>query len=539
MACALLATASVAALLHISPSDAQESGLRGPVNEAEVNAALLKRNAPAQDGQFARYQPVSEGAAPDQGLFSEPPGSDDAFSGDAAPLPGRQLSTARQRAEDTRLQAATTTGAATRTNIAEAETDDTTTATVRLGTIDSETNLTIDPGAARESAIERGVLEQDYSPFAPPGIRMGSFVLRSSIEQGLTATSNADFSSTGSSALLSETALRLNAVSDWSSHAASIDAYGLFRKSVAGQEESDAEGGINSRLDLELGNDFRAIARLGYNVAPESATSPVVIVGTASQPLHHVVDGSLGLEKDVGKMRFGVTGGVIHDNYSDAELSGGGSLSQRDRNSTLLLTTLRGGYEISPALTPFAEVEFGRRNYELRLDSSGFERSATRFGARAGFELDMGEKLSGEVSAGWLTEDFDDDRLRAITTPTINADFRWSPERGTVVGLNALTTIEDTTTAGASGSVLYAARLSVDREIRANLTGYAALGAALRDYAETDEHDTTLIAEAGLTWWLNRYAGLTGRLSHETFNSTLPDRSSKTNSIFFGIKAQR
>ena len=38
--------------------------------------------------------------------------------------------------------------------------------------------------------------------------------------------------------------------------------------------------------------------------------------------------------------------------------------------------TLRAGYEISPALTPFIETEVGRRLYELRQDSAGYARSS-------------------------------------------------------------------------------------------------------------------------------------------------------------------
>ena len=96
-------------------------------------------------------------------------------------------------------------------------------------------------------------------------------------------------------------------------------------------------------------------------------------------------------------------------------------------------STLRTGYEISPALTPFVEIEIGRRLYDQEIDSAGFRALVRPLAARAGLELDLGEKLSGEISAGWLREDFDDDRLEPLSTPTVNADLKWSPERGTDV----------------------------------------------------------------------------------------------------------
>ena len=158
---------------------------------------------------------------------------------------------------------------------------------------------------------------------------------------------------------------------------------------------------------------------------------------------------------------------------------------------------------------------------------------------RGGLGLDLGEKLSGEIAAGWIREDFDDERLEPLSTPTVEADLKWSPERGTDVTLSGSTLLEGTTTAGESGSVLYSSAVGIERQIRSNLTGNANFGAAYRDYAESDGYDVILNAEASLTWWLNRYAGVVTRVRYEDVSSNLPDRDAETNSIFLGLKLQR
>jgi hypothetical protein len=409
----------------------------------------------------------------------------------------------------------------------------------RAPSVNSEERQPLDRGVERTGSIEGRNKKPEDDPFAAVGIRAGSFILRPTIEQGVTATSNADSSSGGSPAVLSDTTLRHNAISDWRENSASLDGYTTYRKTLSGDEVKDVRGRVDATLNIDLDRDWRAIAKLGYEAAPESASSPVVIQDTVSQPLRQTLDGSLGIEKAIGKARFGLTGAVEHDVYGDAKLSSGGTLSQKDRDSTLYTATLRGGYEISPALTPFVEIETGRRLYSQRIDNSGFERSATRLGARAGVELDMGEKLAGEFSAGWLREAIDDDRLEPISGATVNADLKWSPERGTIVGLSGTTIVEGTTNAGESGSLLYSCRLSLERKIRDNLTGGAAVGADWRDYVGSDGHDLTLSAEASLTWWLNRYAGLTTRARTEKLTSNLPGRDETTNSIFVGLKLQR
>jgi hypothetical protein len=569
-ALALLLTTSALAWAGASSAYAQQLGLRGEVSEKSVQQNRIITGAvPArpQAGQAVTansdtllpptYVPASTSALtePLDGAAA-PATADDPFSERPAAAPKSKSSsatrnkkndeetptTANGKPNPTRRAMATDTSAtdpnATDTGPAGDELQQR--ANRRARTVDYDDRQKLDPGVERTGSIEGGDRKpEEEDPFAAVGIRAGSFILRPSLEEGVTATSNADSSFNGSSAVLSETTLRLNAASDWRENSASADGTLTYRKTLSGQQIDDLRGRVDGTLNIDLADDLRAIAKLGYEAAPESASSPVAVEGAISQPLRQTLNGSLGIEKDVGKARFALTGAVQHDIYGDAELSSGGTLSQKDRNATLYTAKLRGGYEISPALTPFVELETGRRVYGQRIDNSGYERSATRFGARAGVELDMGEKLAGEFSAGWLRESIDDDRLEPVSGATVNADLRWSPERGTIVGLSGSTIVEGTTNPGESGSLLYSSRLSLERQIRDNLTGNAALGVDWRRYVGSDARDRTLSAEASLTWWLNRYAGLTTRARTEKLTSNLPGREATTNSIFVGLKLQR
>ncbi|TPI21658.1 MULTISPECIES: outer membrane beta-barrel protein [unclassified Mesorhizobium] len=580
---ALLLTASALALLRPAPAFSQETELRGEVSESAILADQQRKArqlraqgsldqtppAAAQDTAPTTYQPSSPGAVPDDdqtagatdSIFDQPQATDDPLVDTKAPAKPRRPSTAAQRARDAKSAAKADTKTANRNKAkkkAGEATDGTTTAATtatgdqadaaatdddgsnrRAVTIDSVDKQKLDPGQERTASIEGQKVKPEDDPFAAPGVKVGTFVFRPTLEQGFTATSNADSSSTGKSAVLSETALRFTATSDWRENSALVTGYGQFRNSVSGEKINDAQGRIEGQLNVDLDNELRAIAKLGYEAAPESASSPDAIAGVTSQPLRQTVDGSLGLEKSIGKMHYALTGAVSHDFYGDAELTDGTSISQKDRNNTLYTATLRTGYEISPALTPFTEVELGRRVYDQRLDADDFARSSKRFGARAGLELDMGDKLSGEFSVGWLREALDDSRLPAIAGPSVNADLKWSPERGTTIGLTGKTEVETTTTAGQSGDILYSGRLTGERQIRANLTANSALGLDWRDYTGSDGHDMILSAEAGLTWWLNRYAGVTTRVRTEKLTSNLPGRDYTTNSVYLGLKVQR
>jgi hypothetical protein len=331
----------------------------------------------------------------------------------------------------------------------------------------------------------------------------------------------------------------VSASSDWSRHSGALTGYGTYRKSIDGDRVENYYAGLDGVLQFDLANEYQLELRGNYLISPESATSPVVIEGTLDEPIRQIIEGSAGLSKSFGALQLTGTGRVERQIYGDADLSTGGTVSQKDRNSTLAAFVLRTGWELSPALTPFVEGEIGRRFYDNERDTAGYERSALRSGARAGVEFDITEKLEGEVSAGWLQEDFDDSRLQTLRGATFAADLRWSPMRGTSVSLNGDTTVEGTTTPGGSGSVLYSAALSASRELRANLTGAASIGLGLRDFKDVDGRDVIWNTETSLTYWLNRSTGIIGRARYEQVRSDLPFRDSETASIFVGLRLQR
>lgn len=523
---------------------AQALPLRGELSENAINRQILPRartDAAPQAGQTNptqdAYVPSSPGAVPDEpeptSLFPlETTLQDEDETVVRTPPVRVRARPEPETAEDTEVPAPA----------AAEDIDETPTATTRqerLDALDEEANGRLEADNARAEAIEGRDAQAETDPYAPLGIRIGTFDVNAEFDQGLRATTNVDSSPGGGSAVLSETQLRLNAFSDWSRHSATVSAYGIVRKTISGDEFSEVEGGADAVFNADLANGFTGRAALGYSVRPESATSPVVIVNSQNRPLRHNFDGELALRKEVGKARLGISGAVDRSIYEDADIVGGGTVSQEERNSTLATVTLRAGYAISPALAPFVETEIGRRFYDVKVDSSGYERSANRLALRAGAEIDLGEKLSGEFSAGWLRESFDDSRLLAASGVDLDARLDWSPERDTTVSLLAGSEVEGTTTAGESGSVRYTGDIRVTRKVRSNLTVGASGGIAWRDYIGSPDHEMTLVAEATATWWLSRYVGINSRLRHESFRSTLPGRDSETSSVYLGLRLQR
>lgn len=515
-------------LLGLAAASSSGSALEQPMNgeplQTGLEATSYRPSQPSRQSQEERQDPIAANPQPTL---------DDVFDNDT--LLGEEQAASASPAADADDATAAASGGETGTIGAA---PDLTTGTIRVDSTDPR-NLRATRDNTRVTPIGGRDIERGDDPFAPLGIRAGSFLLFPTLEQGIGWTSNAGQSPVGESSAFSQTSLRLNALSNWSRHGASIEADGTYRKSIDGDEFSEFEGGVSGEVLLDFANQLNARLAAGYRVRPESDSSPEAIAGTVDEPLRHTFTGSAGATKEFGRLRLGVTGDVERAIFGDAELTDGTVVSQSDRDATLATVSLRAGYEISPALRPFVEAEIGRRVYDERLDSDGFARSADRYGARAGVELDLRDKLRGEFSAGWLTERPDDDRLQAISGLALEGNLAWSPVRGTVVELSGSTAVEGSTTAGDTGSLLYSGSLALRRELRSNLTGIALIGADLRDYAGSGDRDVVLRGEASLTWWMNRYAGVTGRVRHEIQESTLPDRDYEETSVYLGLTLQR
>lgn len=413
---------------------------------------------------------------------------------------------------------------------------------IRVGSIDTETSE--ETGRAQRENLRQSPEQgrgstQEADPFAPVGIRTGSFILRPSLEQGIRATTNGDNSASGSSAVLNETTLRLNAQSDWARHQATLDASGTWAKSISGEDVSEPQVDIQGRLRFDLGDQTTVNTGAGYRLRRESASSPNGVVGALQRPLVHTLNGSLGVERDMGLIFGSATGRVEHNIYGDAELSSGGTVSQKDRDNTYASITLRGGFSLSPAIKPFTEVELGKRIFDEKVDSNGYERSGSQFALRGGMMLDMGEKLNGEFAAGYMRANSDDSRLSDISGPSINAALNWSPLRGTDVRLYAQTLVDTSTTPGIAGSLLHFASVDVTRRIRSDLSLNGRLDANIRQNKDGTGTDYTIGAQIGATYWINRFVGLDARLRHEFLTSKISDREYRADSVYLGVKVQR
>ncbi len=348
------------------------------------------------------------------------------------------------------------------------------------------------------------------------GVPVGAFTLRPTLSQSF-GTERTNDGLSKSARTFSQTGLKGALTSDWSSHQLTINGEGTWQRTFAGQKDDSPEFKLDGLLRLDVTRDTTANITAAFTHAREAASAANAIQNASLQANVDQYSAGADVIHDFGPIRTTLGLALQRSIYGSAMLDNGTIVSQADRDSTT--ATLRGriGYELSPALTPFIEATYGRTQRDMRIDNFGYRRNAQAWAAKAGTEVDLGEKLRGELSGGYSLERFEDSRLADIAALTIDGNATWSPQRGTDVTLGLTTGIEPSTTAGVSGAATYTLRGEVAQVILTDLTARINLSRTWRNYDDnTIVSDQRVLATgAGFTWGLSRYLDLTGDASYE------------------------
>jgi len=348
------------------------------------------------------------------------------------------------------------------------------------------------------------------------GIQLGTFTLRPSVNQSYNVETNKGGGTNDSRTFL-QSDFENTLTSNWDRHQLTITGNGIWQRNVSGTGEEEPSVNIGADLRLDLSDQTTAHLTAGYRFFREDTDDPNALSGAAKQSGVNEFDAGASIERDFGLLRGTTAVTLARTVYSDATLADGTQVTLSDRDQTAGTWRGRIGYELSPALIPFLEADLGKALYDEDRDSAGYARSNNSYGGKAGVELDLGEKLKGELGIGYEHTGFDDARLSAIDAPTVDGSLAWSPQRGTDVGLGFSTTVQPSTTAGESGYVAYQLTGTLAHQLRDDLTGKITGGTTWRDYPDgsTSSDQTVYDAALGFTWGINRYLDMTGNVGYE------------------------
>lgn len=398
-------------------------------------------------------------------------------------------------------------------------------------------------------------VEEEEDPYAPIGIQIGSFELRPTLDLGIAGTSRKAFRETGGTpprivsndetGAFGEVDLGILARSNWARHSLIIEGNAKFQEGLSGNAEAEPELDLLATGVLNISQETTLTGEIDYAYVLEAASSAnaengdVDAIATAATPSQQTLAGLLTLGHDTGLLFGEVSGGITRSISGAVELQDGSNIQQTDNDNSVYTLGLRGGFRASPAFRPFLEGQLGWRVNDSKRDGSGIARDSRRYTLRLGTEVDLGEKLTGEVAIGYVTEDFDDASLSSLGGLSVAAELEWLPRRGTQVGVEVTTTTQSSGLRGVSGAVAYTGVTTVTQQIRRNLSSTFTAGLEFEDFNTIESDLLTATAGLGFTYWFNRGVGLVGTYSHERVLSDDPSQEQSSNSVFLGLRLQR
>jgi hypothetical protein len=165
-------------------------------------------------------------------------------------------------------------------------------------------------------------------------------------------------------------------------------------------------------------------------------------------------------------------------------------------------------------------MSYNRQDYDTEPDNDGFDRNSQGFETVAGLSIDLGGVTRADIFAGYLTQYYQDPAFDNVSGPSFGGSLTWNVTGITTVTATVTRTLQETTTAGASGYFATDAVLNVDHELLRNLILSAFGGYGNRDYEGISRNDDVWIAGAGAEYLMNRYMEIDAKYRFDSRDSS-------------------
>lgn len=389
-------------------------------------------------------------------------------------------------------------------------------------------------------------------PYAPVGIKAGSFVLRPMAETAAGYSDNPNRRPNGGAGS-SFGRLRgaIEGRSDWSRHELSFRASGQTRRYFETPNptyEPQLNGAVTGRVDVTERTQINS--ELRGSIAAARPGDPETPTGVRGDNITRSAGATLGVAQRFNRFSLRLDGLVDRFTVDNARLRNGTTLDNSDRAYNSYEARLRGSYEISPKLAPFVEIAVDTRNYDKTFANNGVgeggEIVADRrrlgsdgYALRGGAQFELTRLITGEAAIGYAQQTPNDKSLKTVEGMLIDGAVAWAPSALTTVRLAAKTGLQETTLANAGGVFTRSFDASVEHKLRRNLIVTAGANLQRSDYQGSSRVDdiTTLTLEG--EYRLNRSVALTASAQKLWLKSSLPGVDYTASIIEFGLRFRR
>ncbi|MFC5066960.1 outer membrane beta-barrel protein [Flaviflagellibacter deserti] len=393
------------------------------------------------------------------------------------------------------------------------------------------------PAEIVEPRRKRRIEEDD--PYAPLGVRAGSFILKPSFETSGGYESNPRAEAGGKGSTFTRAEADLDVASDWARHQFTAKIRGAYiaYQDIHDLDTPDFAGDMALRLDAR--SDLKIDLAIRGTIGSDRPGDPEVPESVVGRTEVYTSGISVGATYKPNRLSIGSTLSADRYFYADSKLNNGDTLDNSPRNYTAYELRERIGYELSPALEPFVEVAGNRHLYEADDDFLQEKRDSTGVEALLGARFEPSALIAIEGKAGYGRRDPDSSKLETIDGLIAEGSLIWRPSVLTTMTLTGASSIDETTLPGASGAVNRSTSIKVEHALRRNLILTGQLAYDRVDYEGADFVEDQYSADLGVEYRFTRSVALRARVAHLKLESSVPGEDYTSDLIEMGLRFRR
>ena len=378
-------------------------------------------------------------------------------------------------------------------------------------------------------------------PYAPVGVRAGSFLLFPAVEFSAAYDTNPTHLPGGTGSDYFVVAPELRVQSDWSRHSLTANISGSYFEYGENYTPSLNRPFLNSKIDgqIDVTHETKILLENRLIVATDNPGSPNIQAGLAKLPIYTTVGGTLGVDQQLDRFDLTLKGTIDRSVYNNSVLTDGEVTTNEDRNFNQYGGIARLGYELNPGFKPFVEVDADTRVHDLQFDRSDLQRNSEGTSGKAGATIDVFGSLTGEFALGYLERTYKDPTLPNISGPIADGALLWQATALTSAKLSATSTVTESVLPGVSGAFSRDFALQVDHAFRRWLIGTAKLGYGRDEYVGIGRDDNRYFVSAGIAYKMNQSMQLRTELRHDWLNSNVTGVAYDSTSMLLGLRLQR
>ena len=384
----------------------------------------------------------------------------------------------------------------------------------------------------------QGVAEREYEAYTAPGIRLGSFVLRPSLEVTETYDSNVFATNTDPrDDVVTNINPNVSLTSDWANHELRFEA-DLDQSLYARHDDENATDwrtAVSGRLDVLRNTSLRG--SLAYATLSEERGATDAVGNAAEPTVFTEAVASIGLRQTFNRLSGDISASYTELDFDDTPLIGGGVSDNDDRDRSLLEVAVEIGYELVADTVVFLRGTYNTRDYDQTPPTVALNRDSDGYQIVAGSRFELGSLARGEVFAGYQEQSFDDPVFAPASGIAYGASVDWFVTPLTTLRFSADSSIEDTSSGSASSFERMQAGIGIDHEFMRNLVASADIAYAEENFQGSNRKDEIYVYDLGINYLIDRHFSVGAFVGYEERDSNLVGDSFSRETIGVRIRS--